>query len=187
MFDVDTFIEACRTALNDPTPHPAVKEVVERAVSEPDAVASVLGPFHEGGVHTLHRSDDLTVLNIVWPPYINLFPHDHRMWAVIGVYGGQEDNTFYRRREGGVGLDAINGQSLTSKDVIALGDKVVHSVKNPSRPLTAAIHVYGGDFFATARSGWEDEESAERPWDPDQLMLAFAEANERAKELREET
>ena len=47
--------------------------------------------------------------------------------------------------------------------------------------------MYGGDFFATARSGWEDEESAERPWDPDQLMLAFAEANERANELREET
>ena len=26
-----------------------------------------------------------------------LNPHDHRMWAVIGMYGGQEDNAFYRR------------------------------------------------------------------------------------------
>ena len=24
-------------------------------------------------------------------------PHNHQMWAAIGIYGGQEDNTFYRR------------------------------------------------------------------------------------------
>ena len=26
-------------------------------------------------------------LNIVWSPGISLFPHDHRTWAVIGIYG----------------------------------------------------------------------------------------------------
>ena len=26
-----------------------------------------------------------------------LYPHEHRMWAVIGMYGGQEDNAFFRR------------------------------------------------------------------------------------------
>ena len=30
-----------------------------------------------------------------------LNPHEHRMWAVIGMYGGQEDNAFYRRAAGG--------------------------------------------------------------------------------------
>ena len=34
-----------------------------------------------------------------------LYPHDHRMWAAIGIYAGQEDNAFYRRTGAG-GRDA---------------------------------------------------------------------------------
>jgi predicted metal-dependent enzyme (double-stranded beta helix superfamily) len=33
----------------------------------------------------LHRSDDLTILQIVWAPGMRLFPHDHDMWACIGI------------------------------------------------------------------------------------------------------
>ena len=29
-------------------------------------------------------------------------PHDHRMWAVIGIYGGHEQNIFYNRAEHGL-------------------------------------------------------------------------------------
>jgi hypothetical protein len=25
-----------------------------------------------------------------------IYPHDHRMWVVIGLYCGRESNTFYR-------------------------------------------------------------------------------------------
>ena len=39
----------------------------------------------------------LTVLNVVWAPGMVLPPHDHRMWAAIGIYAGQEDNEFFRR------------------------------------------------------------------------------------------
>ena len=28
---------------------------------------------------------------------MTLFPHDHAMWAVIGIYGGREDNIFWKR------------------------------------------------------------------------------------------
>ena len=28
---------------------------------------------------------------------MRLYPHDHRMWAAIGIYQGREDNAFYRR------------------------------------------------------------------------------------------
>ena len=37
------------------------------------------------------------VLNVVWAPRMSIYPHDHRMWAVIGIYGGAEDNTLFRR------------------------------------------------------------------------------------------
>ncbi len=46
----------------------------------------------------LYRDDDLTVLHVVWAPGMSIYPHDHRMWAVIGIYSGQEDNAFYRGR-----------------------------------------------------------------------------------------
>lgn len=29
-------------------------------------------------------------------------PHNHRMWAVIGIYTGREDNIFWRRVTGNV-------------------------------------------------------------------------------------
>ena len=44
-----------------------------------------------------------------------------------------------------------------------LGHDVIHAVKNPRSTPTAAIHVYGGDFFATPRSEWDPETQEERP------------------------
>ena len=28
---------------------------------------------------------------------MTIMPHDHRMWAVIGIYTGRENNIFWRR------------------------------------------------------------------------------------------
>ena len=96
MFDVDELIADCRAARREDEPRRAVREVVERAVAAPTAVGDALRPT-EGGLTVLYNGDDLTVLHVVWAPGMELFPHDHRMWAVIGIYAGQEDNTFYRR------------------------------------------------------------------------------------------
>jgi len=185
LFDSGVLIEACQEALKEKAPSLAAKEVLERLMggqlgSEP------FGPVEAGGLTAIHRSDDLTILHVVWAPNMSLYPHDHRMWAVIGVYGGQEDNTFYKRRSAGVGLEMVNGKSLGEKDVVVLGDQVIHSVTNPRRAYTAAIHVYGGDFFATSRSEWASPEAPEQPYSVEGAMKAFADANERAKELLRE-
>ncbi len=45
---------------------------------------------------------------------------------------------------------------MLSGDTVLLGDDTVHSVANPSREWTGALHVYGGDFFRTGRSMWPD-------------------------------
>ena len=101
MFETERFIEACREAVKNPDTR-ALKEVVERAVIEPGQIVKALGEPKRAGIGTLHQSDDLTVLNIIWGPGMTLHPHDHRMLAVIGLYGGQENNTFYKRSEGGL-------------------------------------------------------------------------------------
>ena len=108
-----------------------------------------------------------------------IYPHDHQLWAVIGLYGGQEDNTFFRRNRDGVGLERAGFRELQSQDAINLGRDAIHAVHNPRRMYTGAIHIYGGDFFAQPRSEWADESSPEAPYSVEGAMRAFAEANER--------
>jgi predicted metal-dependent enzyme (double-stranded beta helix superfamily) len=67
---------------------------MERAVAEPDAVLKGLGEPQSGGISKLYHGDDLTIINVVWSPFMTVLPHNHEMWAVIGVYTGREDNIF---------------------------------------------------------------------------------------------
>src|SRR5215471_4801103 len=102
MFDVDQFVVDCRTALKQDASHKFVREVVARAVSDPGVVLKALGEPQRAEMQVLHRSSDLTVLNVIWAPWMTLLPHNHQMWAVIGIYTGREDNIFGRRaRQGG--------------------------------------------------------------------------------------
>jgi predicted metal-dependent enzyme (double-stranded beta helix superfamily) len=183
MFETARFIDECRTALRERVPQLAVKELVAKAVAAPGEVERALGTPSESGITTLHRSDELTILNVVWAPLMSIYPHDHRTWAVIGIYGGQEDNAFYRRRKDGPGLDEISSRSLDEEDTITLGEDVIHAVTNPRRKYTGAIHVYGGDFFAIERSEWESKLAAEQRYSVEHAMRVFAEANARAGEM----
>lgn len=177
MFDRDRFIADCREALTAERPEAAVRELVARAVARPSGVEASLGRPREGGLFVLHRSPELTILNVVWTPGMAIYPHEHRMWAVIGLYGGREDNTFYRRAAPGLVL--AGGKRLECSQTALLGESVVHAVANPLRIFTGAVHVYGGDFFGTPRSEWTADTFVERPFDPERARRVFAEANAR--------
>jgi predicted metal-dependent enzyme (double-stranded beta helix superfamily) len=179
MFEKERFIEDCRAALKERDTHAAVRELVARAVSEPTQIVRALGEPQRAGVDTIYKADDLTILNLCWGPQMKFKPHDHRMWAVIGIYGGCEQNVFYQRA--GHGLTHHGSKELHAKDAVPLGAAVIHAVTNPLDQVTAAIHVYGGDFFATARSEWDPELFEERPYDVADTMRAFEEANERLR------
>jgi predicted metal-dependent enzyme (double-stranded beta helix superfamily) len=106
-------------------------------------------------------------------------PHNHNMWAVIGVYGGREDNIFWRRcKDDPRGrVEAAGAKSLGPGDVRPLGQEIIHSVTNPTSLLTGAIHIYGGDFFAVERSEWDPENLEEHPYDVESTLQLFADAN----------
>lgn len=178
MFDVDRFVEDCKAAVAaDPT-HKAAREVVARAISDPGAVLRGLGEPKRAGVGVVHRSPELTILNLVWGPKMTIMPHNHRMWAVIGIYTGREDNIFWRQtREGARGLEAAGAEALCTGDVAPLGRDVVHSVTNPIPRFTGAIHVYGGDFFMHGRSQWNPETLTEEPYSSDGLKQMFEDSN----------
>jgi len=69
MLDLERFVSDCRAAIAGPSPDLAIKEILERAVSSRGEVEAALGTPRQGEVATV------------------VPPHDHRMWALIGLYG----------------------------------------------------------------------------------------------------
>ena len=180
MFDLDRFTEDCREAVRADATHKAAREVLARANADPTAILAELGEPKEAGVTPLYKSEELTILNVVWGKRMTIMPHNHRMWAVIGVYTGREDNIFWRRVPGANGgrIEAAGAKSLGERDAEPLGRDIIHSVTNPVARLTGAIHVYGGDFFAISRSEWDPETLQEGRYDLEKNMRLFEEANE---------
>jgi len=181
MFDLDQFISDCRAARAADRSSKTICEVVRRAMSDPNGVLKTVGEPDSATIKELYRSPDLSILNVVWAPRMMIMPHNHHMWAIIGVYGGREDNIFWRRiAEKGEGqLEAAGARSLAVKDAQPLGEDIIHSVTNPTSKFTAAIHVYGGDFFAAHRSEWDTDTLTEQPSDGERARQIFAEANRR--------
>jgi predicted metal-dependent enzyme (double-stranded beta helix superfamily) len=177
MFDLDELLSDCRQALTESEPRRATRDVLERTVAQPDEVSGALQP-REGGIAVLYNAPDLTVVHAVWAPGMRLFPHDHRMWAAIAIYAGQEDNAFYRRDATQArALVDSGGKAITAGEVLLLGDDAIHSVANSRDCLTAAIHVYGGDFVHQPRSQWGPGPVEERPFDMNDVNRAFDDAN----------
>ena len=175
MFDVDEFVAECRRAVAESDPRRAVKELLERTMAQPEAVAEAL-PGGRAELTPMYASDELTVLKVIWAPGMFFRPHNHLMWAAIGLYGGQEDNAFYRRD--GDGVVQSGGRQLRRGDVALLGDDTIHSVANPLRTYTGAIHVYGGDLTKRPdRSEWDEETGREVPADFDRTRRYFESLN----------
>ena len=178
-FDVDHLTADCAAALGETNPSKAVRELLARAIEEASSVTASLGEPTRGEIQRLHVSDELTILNVIWAPKMTLMPHNHNMWAVIGVYMGREDNIFWRRcKDDPKGrVEAAGAKSLGPQDVRPLGAEIIHSVTNPTAKLTGAIHIYGGDFFAMERSEWDPYNLEEQPYDIEKNLGLFEEAN----------
>ncbi len=176
MFDKEQFIADCRAALDGDRSARNVRDVVARAVSDPAGMMRGLGEPTKGGYDVLLRSDELTIISVLWPVGQIVMPHNHGLWAVIGVYTGREDNILWRRLpdEANGAVEAAGAKTLGAGDTITFGADVIHSVVNPVPRVTAAIHVYGGDFFAVSRSEWDPDSLHEKPYDMEKILRMFA-------------
>ena len=183
-FDTEQFVNDCRSAMKSDMASLQIQEIMARAVSVPRLALEALGYPTSAGHRILYRSQDLTILNVVWGAKMMSVPHDHRTWAVIGIYTGREDNIFWRRCSDSVHgrVEALSAKALSEGDVVLLGPETIHSVINPIGRLSAGLHVYGGDFYAIARSEWNPESLLEQPYDANRAARAFEESNHRAAE-----
>jgi predicted metal-dependent enzyme (double-stranded beta helix superfamily) len=175
--DIDRFIADCIAANGEADAQTAVNEVLARAVSTPDAVLAALGDPEKAGLNVLLSSPTLTIFAATWTPQMNLMPHDHLMWANIGIYTGREDNIFWKRTSDGI--KASGADALFVKDTAMLPEDALHSVTNPLQRFTGGIHIYGGDFFDTTRSQWNPETLEEEPSDGAKIREMFQRENER--------
>jgi predicted metal-dependent enzyme (double-stranded beta helix superfamily) len=175
--DVDRFVADCVAANKETDAQAAVNEVLARAVSTPGAVLAALGDPDKAGLNVLLSSPSLTIFAATWTPQMNLMPHDHLMWANIGIYTGREDNIFWKRTSGGI--EAFGADALFVKDTAVLPEDALHSVTNPLQRFTGGIHIYGGDFFDTTRSQWNPETLEEEPSDGAVIRGIFQRENER--------
>ncbi|HKX90834.1 MAG TPA: hypothetical protein VJM15_00200 [Sphingomicrobium sp.] len=180
-FERERFVEDCVAAARDRDSQAAVREVLARAVRDHAAVLAGLGEPTEAGLDVLHRSPELTIFAAKWTPQMNLLPHDHGMWALIGIYTGREDNIFWRRDADG--LKAHSANVLFAGDVASLPADAVHSVTNPLERFTGGIHIYGGDFFAAHRSQWDPETLQEQPSDGATIRAMFDRENARRAKI----
>ena len=175
--DIERFVADCVLANQEADAQAAIKEVLTRMVSTPNAVIAALGDPAKAGLNVLHTSETLTIFAATWTPQMNLMPHDHLMWANIGIYTGREDNIFWRRSSDEI--QAYAADALFVKDTAALPADAVHSVTNPLLRFTGGIHIYGGDFFDTTRSQWNAETLEEEPSDGAVIRGIFQRENER--------
>jgi predicted metal-dependent enzyme (double-stranded beta helix superfamily) len=175
MFDLDRFIEDIRETLPERS-RQAMKQVVARAVSDPAGIARCLGAPEKAGIQVLHKSAEFTVMNIAWAPQQVTLAHNHRLAAVIGMYAGREDNVFWRKLPNPekYQIEPAGGAALGVGDVALLGRDIIHSVVNPLGRISAAIHVYDGDFFGADRSMWDPESLAESPYDAGVALKGMA-------------
>lgn len=168
--DIRELTDACRAVAGGDAPSRDVSELVAAFLHQPN-LPGLLGDGDRSTFEALYRGEDILVLHGVVPPTpAPVAPHDHRMWAVIGVYQGLEDNELFVRAEGG-GLESVDRFTVAAGDVRTLDPSTIHSVQARGDHYLGALHVYGGDLFGTPRSTWRDD--IEYPLDESALPAFF--------------
>lgn len=155
MFDIGTFVDKCRAAVEGGVDAQAiVAELVADAIRHPSAINDVLAQGGHPGPHLLHRSEGLTVYCVRARPGESVPPHDHLLWSVAGLCSGDEVHALYVREDERVVRDRL--VTLTGGDVVTLDEQAVHSSRDAGSSPAVALHVYGGDLFSAPRSAWDD-------------------------------
>lgn len=175
--EIERFVEDCIIANKEVDAQKAVNEVLAKAVSTPRSVLASLGEPNKAGLSVFLSSPELTIFAATWTPQMNLMPHNHLMWANIGIYTGREDNILWKKTA--KGIKAFGADALFEKDTAMLPEDALHSVTNPLQRFTGGIHIYGGDFFGTTRSQWDPETLEEVPSDGKVIRGIFQRENER--------
>jgi predicted metal-dependent enzyme (double-stranded beta helix superfamily) len=159
---VEAFLAAARRAVDGPSPHDAMRALLDATVQSLHARPR-RWIEHDDDEMLLTSSPRLTVYHIALSPRIHYPPHDHRVPAMLGLYHGAETSFSYRRD--GSALVRTGRHDHQAPCVATLPTDAIHSVVNMGDVRSAAVHVYFGDLTVVERSVWDADGREERPFD----------------------
>jgi predicted metal-dependent enzyme (double-stranded beta helix superfamily) len=107
----------------------AMRPAMDRLLARADELpADASQPDAEGGAigHLLHAdpAERFHILSVVFPPGTSSGTHEHGCWGIIGYVAGLDEETRYRRVDGGTGDEGC---------VLEEVDRVVHDPGTVSR------------------------------------------------------
>lgn len=160
-----TVIDRCRNAFESHDVQREVEGILLEAAKDATMVDAISKRTKFAGLEDLaiYRSARLTLLAGALPPRFSAGPHNHNLWSVVSVCGGQEDNQFFERD--GDGLKRLGEVSVVAPGVLSNGADVIHAIRNPLDTPLLVLHAYGGDLFSTPRSNWDAETHKEIPFE----------------------
>ncbi|MCZ6544830.1 MAG: cysteine dioxygenase family protein [Chloroflexi bacterium] len=175
-YTLEAFVQEARTLVaagtNSDATLSALADPLERIIARPDCLTDFEGvdtPSPDKGF-VIHRSQELTVLAVVWPAGGSAPIHNHNGWAMEGVIAGEELNHNYARVDDGLTpwqakLEAIDPSRVRAGETTFLPDPPadIHSVEIPSGK-TVAIHLYGLDLLNQWRYRFDLETGAVTPF-----------------------
>jgi len=128
---------------------PAMDRFLARAdelppdASQPDADGGAIG-------HLLHADpgERFHILSVVFPPGTSSGTHEHGCWGIIGYVAGLDEETRYRRVDGGAGddkcvleeVDRVVHEPGTVSRLLP-PDEMHHRVRNPGTVNGVSVHV----------------------------------------------
>ena len=128
---------------------PAMERFLERAGDLPEGARR---PDADGGAigHLLHADAEerFHVLSVVFPPGTSSGTHEHGCWGIIGYVGGLDEETRYRRVDGGDGDDGcvleevervVHEPGTISR--LLPPNEMHHRVRNPGDVDGVSVHV----------------------------------------------
>lgn len=171
--NAETLVARARAALATDDPARAIEVLLGEAIAAPPTelrrallgakVAERMNGMPRFGQHVLVDSPELTIFHATLPPGFVNAPHDHRTWAVVAVYEGEERNVFYDRRDGA--LLAKAALVASAPRVVVMRADAIHAIENRLAVPSYAIHAYGNAHFHVERSMWHPETLREAPRD----------------------
>ena len=135
---------------------PAIIDALEAATPEGASIGELI----------VFRSPKLTMLYGRIPPRFQSGIHDHTVFACIAQLTGEERSVVYAPSDDGQGLEVVGTEVGRPGDVTQLPADAIHHIENPTSEVSAALHVYGGDFSAV--------ESERSLWTHDHVRGAFS-------------
>ena len=111
------------------------------------------------GQWLLFRAADrsLSLFSLVVPPGSMTPVHDHLAWGLVGLYRGNQDEEFYRPRDGG--LDLVRRRPLERGDFYSLlpPQNDIHRVRTTSEVTSVSIHLLANDTGCVARHTFDEQ------------------------------